>query len=499
VNLTERKQGARRPVAVSPAGCNPSRNHDWIPLKMRRFLPTNLKSGLRADRRTVRRRGALLLGAAAIVGTSVACEPGTGTTSTILTRINSAGSAYTTPQGTAFGADKGFVGGSGSGTSGADIKDTNADKLYASHRWGMSEYKVAVPASGNYRVRLHFAETVFTQAGKRVFDVNAENQLKVNDLDVAKKVGANRAHVEDFQVAVSDGTLNIGFGRVVEDPMISGIEVFSLSGGGSTPTTPTTKPPTTPTTKPPTTTAPPVTTTTTAPVPPTTPTGRPTSANTGPRVSNPQTMGRVDVYGVTNLTDVVVGSIFVHPGGQLTATNVRVTGTVVVLPQVGAAKTKTHLINSAIHGGITINVMDAGGNLYWGGEVPVDVLVRGSWIYYHQGDFARGDHTEAVAGFGWPQGARFEHSSFVQQGPNNYTATATMNWHGTDTVFDTIWFDWDGPAAAFFTVYVEGRNNVVRNSYMAPTGGYVYPDSRPHATYSNNRDLYTGAALSLPD
>lgn len=209
-------------------------------------------------------------------------------------------------------------------------------------------------------------------------------------------------------------------------------------------------------------------------------------------------MGRVDVRGVVNLTDVVVGSIFVYPGGQLTATNVRVTGTVVVLPQVGGAKVKTHLINSSVHRGITINVTDSGGNLYWGSEVPVDVLVRGSWIYYPQGNFANGDHTEAVAGFGWPQGARFERSSFVQAGPLNHTATATINWHGTDTVFDTIWFDWDGPAAAYFTVYVEGRNNVVKNSFFAPASGYVYPDSRPHATYTNNRDIRTGALLNLP-
>src|SRR5690606_6577220 len=94
------------------------------------------------------------------------------------------------------------------------------------HRWGMSGYAVAVPQAATYRVRLHFAETVFDRAGKRVFGVTAEGATKVAKVDVAAEVGHNVALVKEFDVAVTDGTLNLGFVRSVEDPMISGIEVL---------------------------------------------------------------------------------------------------------------------------------------------------------------------------------------------------------------------------------------------------------------------------------
>jgi len=192
----------------------------------------------------------------------------------------------------------------------------------------------------------------------------------------------------------------------------------------------------------------------------------------------------------------VVDSIVIHGGGQLTATNVRVTGSVVVLPQVGKATTKLHLINSAVHSGLTINVVDGGGNLYWGGEVPVDVNISGSWIHHPQGDGAY--HTEAVAGFGWPRGARFTNTAIIQSGPFNATATATINWHGADTVFDNVYFGWRNGVAAYFTIYVEGRNNVVKNSKLQNgMAGYVYPDSSPKATYSGNVDADSGARINL--
>ena len=196
------------------------------------------------------------------------------------------------------------------------------------------------------------------------------------------------------------------------------------------------------------------------------------------------------------IADVVVDSIVVYGGGQITATNVRVNGSVVVLPQVGAAVTKMHLTNSAVHAGLTINVVDSAGSLFWGGEVPVDVLVSGTWVFHPQGDGQY--HTEALAGFGWPSGAKFLNSSFVQQGPFNGTATGTINWHGTDTVFDGCNFGWDADTAAYYTVYVEGRNNVVRNSILAVgMADFVYPNSSPRASYSGNVDAGTGAGLNL--
>ena len=98
----------------------------------------------------------------------------------------------------------------------------------------MSGYAVPVPTSGVYRVSLHFAELVFASSGKRVFDVLAEGSVRVDDLDVVARSGFAAAYVERLDVQVSDGTLNLDFRSVVEDPMISGIEVEQLSGSTTT-------------------------------------------------------------------------------------------------------------------------------------------------------------------------------------------------------------------------------------------------------------------------
>jgi hypothetical protein len=267
----------------------------------------------------------------------------------------------------------------------------------------------------------------------------------------------------------------------------------------SSTTTTTTASPTT-TVAPVTTMPPPPTTVPATTEPPLVPTGGgggvPTSSSTGPRVANPASIGRLEVTGSQSISDVVVDSIVVHGGGQLTATNVRVTGSIAVIPRLGTPTTKLHLTNSAVHAGLTINAVDGAGNLYWGGEVPVDVAVTGSWIHHPQGDGQY--HTEALAGFGWPRGARFTNTAFIQAGPFNATATATTNWHGADTTFDGCYFGWTAGTAAYFTVYIEGRNNTVTNSRLEPgLAGHIYPNSSPHATYTNTTDALTGTLLAI--
>jgi hypothetical protein len=201
------------------------------------------------------------------------------------------------------------------------------------------------------------------------------------------------------------------------------------------------------------------------------------------------------VSGTQTVSDAVVDSVIVRAGGQLTLNNVRVNGSVVVLPAAGGATTKLHMSGTAVHAGVTINVVDGGGNLFWGGEVPVDVDVSNSWIHHPQGDGSY--HTEALAGFGWPRGARFRNTSFIQAGPFNATATATINWHGADSLFEGCYFGWSNGVAAYYTVYVEGRNNLVKSSRLEPgMASYVYPSSNPPATYSGNVDAGTGGPIS---
>ena len=171
--------------------------------------------------------------------TSATPPPVTPTTPapSFMKRVNVAStSSYTDSSGAVWAPDSGFTGGASWQGTAVDVANTTSDTLYHKHRWGMTGYRVAVPQSGTYRVTLHFAELVFSEAGRRVFDVTAEGATKLDDLDVYVAAGgANRALTRTFDVAVSDGTLDLGFSSTADDAMLSGIQV-SNSSAAATPT-----------------------------------------------------------------------------------------------------------------------------------------------------------------------------------------------------------------------------------------------------------------------
>jgi hypothetical protein len=115
--------------------------------------------------------------------------------------------------------------------------------LFQSERYDKSagaEMSWAFPVTpASYEVRLYFAETWFGApgggpggSGKRVFDVSVEGSLVLDDYDIFADVGALRGVVKTFTVT-SDATLNIDFNRVVENPLIKGIEILPVSSGSA--------------------------------------------------------------------------------------------------------------------------------------------------------------------------------------------------------------------------------------------------------------------------
>lgn len=125
----------------------------------------------------------------------------------------------------------GFMSGQAGGQTAADIQGTTDDAIYQTHHFGPAgmAYRFEVP-NGRYTVKLHFAETYWTQAGQRVFDVQVENQLVQNVDIVARAPGQNRAYVLTFTADVTDEALDVSFPRVVADmAMISGIEAQVVS------------------------------------------------------------------------------------------------------------------------------------------------------------------------------------------------------------------------------------------------------------------------------
>jgi hypothetical protein len=93
-----------------------------------------------------------------------------------------------------------------------------------------------------YTVRLHFAETFFTTAGSRVFDVSINGTQVLTNFDiVAASGGENIANIQQFmEPANASGQFVITFTSVTNNALISGIEIQSGGTSGCTaPTTPT--------------------------------------------------------------------------------------------------------------------------------------------------------------------------------------------------------------------------------------------------------------------
>jgi Malectin domain len=93
-------------------------------------------------------------------------------------------------------------------------------------------------AKGDYLVTLKFAENLWSQVGKRVFNVSMEGKVAVSKLDVVAKVGPLAAYDVTIPVTVTDGVLTLSFQSVVGYAMVSGIKVepmevvFAVNAGG---------------------------------------------------------------------------------------------------------------------------------------------------------------------------------------------------------------------------------------------------------------------------
>ncbi len=156
------------------------------------------------------------------------------------------------PAASPFIADTDFTGGTTT-TTAATITTTGVTNpapqaVYQSNRYGNSTYTIpGLTAGSSYTVRLHFAETYWTAAGQRTFNVSINSTQVLTNFDIFATAGAgNKAVVEQFTATASaGGSITIQFTTVKDNAQINGIEV--LGSGSSTPTptpTPTSSVPT---------------------------------------------------------------------------------------------------------------------------------------------------------------------------------------------------------------------------------------------------------------
>ena len=133
-----------------------------------------------------------------------------------------------------FVADEDFNGGGDNAVSSATINlaqpGTNAAPMavYQHARAGVFTYTIpGLTAGTQHTVLLHFADTYFTAAGDRVFNVAINGTSVLSNFDIYAKVGINAALVESFTAtANSSGQIVVAFTvGTANQPLASGIEI----------------------------------------------------------------------------------------------------------------------------------------------------------------------------------------------------------------------------------------------------------------------------------
>lgn len=146
--------------------------------------------------------------------------------------VNAGGEEVVGTNGITYAADRGYAAGgwgydgaSSSRSTSADIAGTDDVARFQDARTGMSAYRFDVP-NGTYQVTLDFAELSVQRAGGRVFSVALEGATVIADLDLVAEAGYRTAHSLTFEVAVTDGRLDVEFMAMRGDkPLINAISL----------------------------------------------------------------------------------------------------------------------------------------------------------------------------------------------------------------------------------------------------------------------------------
>jgi hypothetical protein len=101
--------------------------------------------------------------------------------------------------------------------------------VYRTQRSGRFEYSIPNLVVGSYILKLYFAETVYSKAGARTFNVSVNGSTVLSRYDIyAAAGGKNKAVVESIPITISGSTMKVTFTPVKTDALVSGIEVQKL-------------------------------------------------------------------------------------------------------------------------------------------------------------------------------------------------------------------------------------------------------------------------------
>ncbi len=132
-----------------------------------------------------------------------------------------------------FIADTDATGGStvvtGNTIDTSGVSNPAPQAVYQSNRVGTFTYTIPrLTPNKSYTVKLDFAETYWTQAGQRIFNVTANGQTALSNFDIVAAAGAaNKAVAKQFTVtAGGNGTITLQFVTVKDNAQVNGIEIL---------------------------------------------------------------------------------------------------------------------------------------------------------------------------------------------------------------------------------------------------------------------------------
>jgi len=144
------------------------------------------------------------------------------------------------PAASPFVADEDYTGGTATTTtntvSTTGVTNPAPESVYQHNRFGNFTYTIpGLTAGASYTVRLDFAETYWTAAGDRTFNVLINGTQVLTNFDIfATAGGENIAVAESFTATASSaGAVTIQFVTVKDNAQINGIEIQPVSGGGT--------------------------------------------------------------------------------------------------------------------------------------------------------------------------------------------------------------------------------------------------------------------------
>ncbi|MCK6622044.1 MAG: family 16 glycosylhydrolase [Calditrichaceae bacterium] len=136
-----------------------------------------------------------------------------------------------------YSREYGSTGGAAILNPGLPIGGTDEDEVYQSELRNITFYQARLDR-GVYNLTLMFAETQHNAAGQRVFDVAAEGQQVLDNLDIFAASGMNAALEKQINnLSVNDGMLNLYFRAETGETVLSGLRIervpTGLAPGGS--------------------------------------------------------------------------------------------------------------------------------------------------------------------------------------------------------------------------------------------------------------------------